>query len=216
MNCNDIRTEIATRGVDARPLLAEHVAGCDLCRAWLDDHRLRLALVALPVPEPSPGFVDRVLQAATGPAASAGVASAGSVEATTPTQGTWPGVASAPRPGLEDAAAVLVTVTVALLALVGGRGAPDMAEMRTQIVNVVIEAGSDRADALLTVELTEGLELDGFGEQRRVEWHAELIRGRNLLALPVRGRAGTAGDIRVSLSYDGVPGTEIRIPVGTG
>jgi hypothetical protein len=205
MNCNDIRTEIAARGLDAGLHLTEHVAACDLCRAWLDDHRLRLALEALPVPEPSPGFVDRVLQAATG-----------SVEATGSVQRTGAGVRSAPPAGLAAAAAVLLTVAVALLATLGGRGAPDGAEIHTQIVNVVIEARADRADALFTVELTEGLELDGFGEQRRVEWHGQLLRGRNLLALPVRGRAGTTGDIRVSLSYDGVAGTELRIPVGTG
>lgn len=148
--------------------------------------------MALPVPEPSAGFIDRALRAAQSRR-----------------------VPHAPPAGLAAAAAVLLTTAVALLAaLTDTPRAGSVPEIR--VVNVIIEARVARTDALVTIELAEGLELEGFAEQRRIEWRTDLLQGRNLLALPVRSRSGAHGDIRVALSYDGTQSTQLTIPVSAG
>jgi hypothetical protein len=190
MNCNQIRADVREKGLQADAGVIDHLDRCPLCRAWYADHRLAMALQALPVPEPSPGFVDRALRnAALG----------------RPQR--------APSAWLSAAAAILLTVAVALLALVS---TPRSAELDTRIVNVVIEARDNRTNALVVIDLADDLELEGFAGERRIEWHTDLARGRNLLTLPVRSRSGRGGDIRVALHYDDGQRTEVRIPVRAG
>lgn len=190
MNCIETRTNIVSSRNRADPIALEHVDECPLCQAWYADHRLATALRDLPIPEPSPGFIDRALrQAALGRAP------------------------RAPSAWLSAAAAVLLSAGVMLLAVVG---TPKMDPLDTRIVNVIIEARDHRSNALVVVELTDDLELEGFTGERHIEWHTDLARGRNLLALPVRSRSGRGGDIRVALHYDDGQRTEVRIPVRAG
>jgi hypothetical protein len=190
MNCIETRTDIVAGGDPTDAGIVEHLNGCPLCRAWHSDHRLATALRDLPVAEPSPGFIDLAFHRAA-----------------------RAHVRRAPSAWLSAAAAVLVTVAVALLAFTGvpPADAPDI-----RIVNVVIEAREHRSNALVVIELADDLELEGFTGERHIEWHTDLARGRNLLALPVRSLSGRGGDIRVALRYDDGQRTEVRIPVRAG
>lgn len=198
MNCSEFRAGVNARGNADEAAYRRHLGTCELCRAWYGEWRLAQALQSLPVPEPSPGFVDRALHAA----------------------------AMANRQGRSRqyaaAAAVLLMVAAGLGGLFslreypGEDGALDVVSAEPRMVNVVIDTRRDRQDALVTIELADDLELDGFSGQRRIEWRTDLARGRNLLALPVRSTSGTGGEIRVALRYDDQTTTELRIPVRAG
>jgi hypothetical protein len=198
MNCDRARTEIFG---PAEPALAarRHVEACELCQVWLDDARLIQALRAEPIPEPSAGFVDRALQRAS-----------------------QPRPARFAHPALAAAAAVLLAVAAVVAVVMPGERVTEVRPvvespiLAPRIVNVVIDAKDDRPGTLLRIELTEDLELEGFANQQSMEWRTDLTRGRNLLALPVRSKAGRGGDIHVALRYADRPGTELRIAVNPG
>ena len=199
MTCSRIRDEIAARGFRHGPGPAHeaHLVACELCRHWYEDFELRAALAAQPVPPPSPGFVDRAL-------ANAAQADAqGRVRLWT-------------MGGAVAAAVLALAIGVAGVLRPGQESGQVFGPASTRLVNVVIEARDDRSQALVTVELTEELELEGYGDRRRIEWHTDLAKGRNLLALPVRVRSGAAGDLRIALSYEGGTRKEMHIPVRSG
>ncbi|MFW6094313.1 MAG: hypothetical protein ACODAC_10095 [Pseudomonadota bacterium] len=165
-----------------------------MCRHWYEDRRLEQALTDA-VPDPGPGFEDRVLRRAVAASREAAPRS-------------W-------RRPAGIATAALATV-LALAALLGEPWSAAAPEPKPRMVNVVIDAKENRRDALVTVELADDLELAGYSDQRRIQWRTDLAKGKNLLALPVRARSGAQGDIRVALSYQGGAATQMRIPFGSG
>lgn len=196
MNCRQIRHWIEVADFRPDETIAAHLETCELCREWFQEGRLLAALRRDPVPAPSPGFADRVVAEAI-------------------RQGrTEPSGRTQLRLGVAAAVSLVVAGLLAWLLAAAPRTAP--APAAPQMVNVVIDANAYRRGALLTLELSDELELDGYGEQRRIEWRTDLKKGRNLLSLPVKVRPGSdRGDVRVALSYDGSRATEMRIPVGT-
>lgn len=113
------------------------------------------------------------------------------------------------------AATLLIAVAgwIAWLALPGS--GPSEVQPEPRVLHVVIDAKEHRQGALVTLDLSEEVELEGFGDQRHIEWRTDLAKGRNLLKLPVKVTPGRqSGEIKVALSYNGDGGAEMRIPVG--
>ncbi|MFU8815640.1 MAG: hypothetical protein ACNA7W_09855 [Pseudomonadales bacterium] len=166
---------------------------------------LKAALAAEPVPEPSDGFVDRVL------------ASAVAAQPRRRWRARW--VAAA---GVAMAASVALAVTAILTVTMGLRDAVPVETLQAshhgepRIINVVISATDRRQDATLTIRLAEDLELDGYAGLNLIQWQTDLEQGRNLLALPVRSKTGSGGEIWIALAYNGAAEKEMRIVVDAG
>lgn len=201
MNCDQLRTELSQRDLGGQPPAQRHrhhLEDCELCRYWREERLLARAL-SDPVPEPDDGFEDRVLERAA--------AAAHHRAASVP----WRRYGAA-------AAAALLALSALLSPMTGDFGerrgeTATAAADATRTVKVVIDAKQDRRQALLTIELAEDLELEGFAGQSLIEWHTDLAKGRNLLTLPVRMKTGIGGDMRIALSYEGGRRTEMNIPV---
>lgn len=197
MDCKQLRDEASAGNFRLDLRHRGHIEGCELCRSWYRQERLRAALAREAIPEPDGGFTDRVLAAAS---------SFASHEAS-PARRTWPAAAAA--------------VMVVALAFLGWLAQPESTQdtapealAQARVVKLVIDAKEHRHQALLTIELTDGLQLEGFGDRRHIEWHTDLAKGRNLLTLPLRATSATSGDVYVALSYEGRTRTEMRVPVG--
>lgn len=204
MNCKNFRSTMQAQGYRAEGLDSssrEHLASCELCRAWQREALLLAALAVEAIPEPSEGFVDRVLANAT------------AAQPRRPWGTRWRAAT-----GVAMAAGVALAVTAILTVTMGVR---DMAPVETllasqgepRIINVVISATQRRPDATVTIRLAEDLELDGYAGVHLIQWQTDLEQGRNLLALPVRLKTGSGGDIWIALSYEGAPEKEMRIAV---
>src|SRR6185437_13599721 len=58
----------------------------------------------------------------------------------------------------------------------------------TRNVDVLIDSERELKGATIRVAATGSIALDGFDDERRVDWQADLERGSNLLSLPVVAR----------------------------
>lgn len=87
-----------------------------------------------------------------------------------------------------------------------------MQPLQNQIVRVLIESSIDREDATITISLADNLELEGFPDDRVVEWNTPLKQGKNLLALPLRLTNDADSHLEVAFSH-GQAGRKVRIAV---
>jgi hypothetical protein len=156
------------------------------------DRELLELLRDYPVPDPDPGFYDRALVRA-------------SHEGTRRQRKRWvlTGFGSA------IAATVAVWIVGGLLLQDPAADAPPaaipgititLAEPRT--VNLVFASATALDDALLTVSLPEGLELQGFPGQREITWETSLNEGRNLLPLTLVALTPAGGEVLARLEHD--------------
>jgi hypothetical protein len=157
-----------------------------------DLQKLRASLIAMPVPEPRHGFVDRALQIASGRKA--------------PVRGfrgairrpaTWWGV------GAGALAATLVWM--ALFFHVEAVREPNLvlALNESRDVPLVIDAERDLDGATIRLYVTGSVGLAGYGEQRQIEWTTSLTQGANLLSLPVFARAPGDGLVVAEIEHEG-------------
>lgn len=70
-----------------------------------------------------------------------------------------------------------------------------------RLLDLAIETDRPLQDARITIELTGGVELDGYGLQRIVEWNTDLKAGVNRLSLPVIAVDPEGGRLVVRLSH---------------
>jgi hypothetical protein len=165
-----------------------------------DLNKLRVSLSDMPVPEPRPGFEDRVLARATAapePAARAPAGSGGVREALR-RPATWWGAA---------AGALAATVAcVALLwkqpdALAGASVVLALNESRD--VSLVIDSERALEDATIRLVVTGAVSLAGYEQQQEIEWKTSLTEGPNLLSLPMFGRAAGSGRVVAEIEHEG-------------
>jgi hypothetical protein len=153
----------------------------------------------MPVPEPRPGFEDRVLAKATAarmPAAR--VPARGGMREALRRPATWWGAA---------AGALAATVAcVALLwkqpdALAGASVVLALNESRD--VSLVIDSERALEDATIRLVVTGAVSLAGYEQQQEIEWKTSLTEGPNLLSLPVFGRAAGSGSLVAEIEHEG-------------
>ena len=198
-DCTTVRAQVdeLVHGELSAPEAAtcrHHIDHCPDCAAALAEaEALRLALRAMPVPEPRAGFAAQAL--ANARHQNAGLAAPGARPAPAGQEPSgrradgwswWGGLAAAMAAGLvltvlwglprsmsvpEDPAATAAPLRLALY--------------EPREIGIAIDAEAPIQGARLTVRVDGGIELVGFGGTRELSWETDLEQGTNMLALPV-------------------------------
>ena len=189
MNCSDARQDIRTSlagGFELEGAAAFHVHQCELCQHWHFDELLRREFDRVEVPDPRSGFVDELIGNA---------------------------VRQGERSRTRRISLVATAATIILsFGLVLSQNFMDnttnevsfevaIAPRTSEMVEVVINSNSGSDVAILTIELAENLELAGFPNERVVQWQTGLLKGKNLLRLPIILMDQQNSHFDIALSY---------------
>ena len=178
-------------------LLNEHIESCDSCRQALESaQRLRGLLKDYPVPAPDIAYFDRALAKASRD---------GELVAATGQRNRWimTGFGGAIAAGL-------------VAWIIGGvlLQTPDVSDPTVSIpgvtmvleephtVNLVFSSAIDLNDAVLTVNLPAGIEVEGFAGQREISWMTNLQAGKNILPLRLIATTPHGGELLARLEHD--------------
>jgi len=147
----------------------------------------------MPVPEPRPGFVDRVLVNASGrkPPEVRGIRAAIRRPAT-----WW-------AAGAGALAATLVWMALFFQVDTGRSPNLVLALNESRDVPLVIDAERDLDGATIRLSVTGSVGLAGYGEQQEIEWTTSLTQGANLLSLPVFARTPGDGLVVAEIEHEG-------------
>jgi hypothetical protein len=157
-----------------------------------DSDILRRALKRIPAPEPRPEFVDRALAHATGKAQP----SRGKLVHLASRWETWIGAALG--------GAVATVLTVMLLHSTAPKPADitlALNEMRD--IDVLIDSERTLEDATIRIVATGSVALEGFDNEREIDWQTHLDQGNNVLSLPVVARSKGAGQLVAVVEHGG-------------
>jgi hypothetical protein len=160
-----------------------------------DDEDLISALRSLPAAKPRPGFVERALANATRRHRSA----AGTSSSTLLRPETW--IAA-----LTGAAVAAVVTWFTLQPLLPGtprNGSIALALNESRNIDVLIDSERELQGATIRIMLSGGVVLDGFENERHIDWQADLERGPNLLSLPVLARDAGSGRLVAVIEHGG-------------
>jgi hypothetical protein len=176
----------------------KHETGPDV--ADPDVQTLRRALRQLPTPEPRAGFVERALARAADHQRSTQAAFLpGRLRAFALRWETWAGAALG--------GAVAAALTFMLLRPVDSTfGPPAQVALtlhETRNVDVLIDSERELKGATIRIAASGSIALDGFDDERQVDWQADLERGSNLLSLPVVARAAGRGRLVAVIEHEG-------------
>lgn len=158
------------------------------------DRELAALLKAMPVPEPAPGFFAQVTASAAREYARRQELRA------LKTRWLFTGAA---------AALVVAFLVSNLLGVPGSDPSIDnqipaitMTVAEPQTVNLLFASAEALENAVLTLNLPAGVELEGFPGQREISWQTSLASGRNLLPLRLLAVAPTQGELQARLEHD--------------
>ena len=172
--------------------VAAHCDNCSACQRRVQQmQRLQQDLRALPIPAPSQDFAERVLLAACQQPVA--------MPAHKPRSWQW----------LSMALAASLVAAVGLGLWLGQRlnQYPSLEEVQlalhqTQTVQLVLESETDLNDVLLSLQLPQGVEVQGFAGQRRLAWRTQLQQGSNLLALPLTATGLVQGKLVARIEHE--------------
>ncbi len=200
MNCEDAiakfqsTSENAPSDLDSRKAM-EHVAGCEDCRDALHGlealHELQKR-ASVSAPE---GLFGQIMQSVTANA-----------KPQKTRYGFWHGVGIG---GAVAATLIIAFMTSNVMRSPYMTSTPATPEFviamnEARNVNIAIDAGRDLQGATVSVFLSGGVELAGFGKQRKISWSTDLDQGINQLTLPVVATDLNGGSLLVRLDHDGV------------
>ncbi len=189
MNCSDTRQRIRASlagDFEVEANAASHLHQCELCQYWHFDELLRREFDQVEVPDPRSGFVDELIGKAVRRGERSRTRRISLVATAAAIILSFSLVISQ---NLIESSANEVSFEVAM--------APRISEM----VEDVITSSSGSDAAILTIELAENLELAGFPNERIVQWQTELLKGKNLLRLPLILMDRQNSQFDIALSY---------------
>ena len=165
-----------------------------------DDFQIvRRALRQLPTPEPRAGFVERALARAAVQQRSVQAESLpGRLRHFALRWETWAGAALG--------GAVAAALTLLLLRPVDTTVSPHRVALtlhEARNVDVLIDSERELKGATIRIAASGSIALDGFDDERQVDWQADLERGSNLLSLPVVARSAGKGRLVAVIEHDG-------------
>jgi hypothetical protein len=166
-----------------------------------DFQTLRQALRRMPTPEPRAGFVERALaRAAAQPRGQQAVSLPGRLRNFALRWETWAGAALG--------GAVAAALTFVLLRTVDTAAVSPQAQLALTLhearnVDVLIDSERQLKGATIRIAASGSIALDGFDDERQVDWQADLERGSNLLSLPVVARTAGKGRLVAVIEYQG-------------
>jgi anti-sigma factor RsiW len=208
--------------------VSAHVAGCAGCDTQMQRLReLRRGLREMPAPEPRPAFIDAALAAASAAAGREPVAArevvmtvitgpspAGDGTPVDEGGGRWARFVSGMRRHQElwlGAAMGGAVVAALAIALLGPQHWSEEANRVPEVtvalneareVGLVIDSERSMVGATVTLHLSGGIDLAGFGEQRRISWQTDLEPGANLLSLPVIAHSLEGGILTALVEHE--------------
>ena len=166
-----------------------------------DLEKLRVSLSAMPVPEPKPGFEDRVLARATAARADAAAG------ARTDARGGWREAFSRPATWWAAAAGALAATLACVAILWPQPAAPGasvvLALNESRDVSLVIDSERALEGATIRLYVAGSITLAGYEQQQEIEWTTSLTPGPNLLSLPVFARAPGSGSVVAVIEHEG-------------
>ena len=177
--------------------LDEHIESCDSCRQTVESEQgLRGLLKDYSVPAPDAAFLDRALAQASHVSTLVNTKSQRNRWIMTGFGGAiaagliaWIiGGMLLQTPDVTDPAASIPGVTMAL------------EEPRT--VNLVFSSATELVDAVLTVNLPAGIEIEGFAGLREITWITSLQAGKNILPLKLIATTPHGGVLLARLEHD--------------
>lgn len=164
-----------------------------------DFQTLREALRRMPTPEPRPGFVERALaRAAAQQQPPQAVALPGRLRRFAMRWETWAGAALG-----GAVAAALMLVLLRTVDTSESRQPLALTLHETRNVDVLIDSDRELKGATIRVAASGSIVLDGFDDERHIDWQADLERGANLLSLPVVARAAGKGRLVAVIEHEG-------------
>jgi hypothetical protein len=164
-----------------------------------DFQTLREALRRMPTPEPRPGFVERALvRAAEQQQTPQAVALPGRLRSFATRWETWAGAALG-----GAVAAALMLVLLRPVDTTDSRQPLALTLHETRSVDVLIDSDRELKGATIRVAASGSIALDGFDDERQIDWQADLERGANLLSLPVVARAAGKGRLVAVIEHEG-------------
>jgi hypothetical protein len=164
-----------------------------------DFQTLRQALRRMPTPEPRTGFVERALARAAAQQRETPVSLLTRVRHFLLRWETWAGAAL----GAAAAAAVTFILVRPVDSTVSRQPQLALILHETRNVDVLIDSERELKGATIRVAATGSIALDGFDDERRVDWQADLERGSNLLSLPVVARTEGKGRLVAVIEHHG-------------
>ena len=180
-----------TLGADEATALRGHVESCESCRQTVEaERRLRDRLRAYPAPLPDAAYFEQAIARATHVSSNhqrnrwimtgfGGAIAAGLI--------AWMiGGALLQAPSGSDPS--IPGVTMAL------------DEPRT--IKLVFSSATELDDAVLTVDLPQGIEIEGFAGQRQITWMTSLKAGKNILPLRLIATTPHGGELLARLEHD--------------
>jgi hypothetical protein len=164
-----------------------------------DFQTLREALRRMPTPDPRPGFVERALARATvQQQAPQAVALPGRLHRFATRWETWAGAALG-----GAVAAALMLVLLRTVDTTDSRQPLALTLHEARNVDVLIDSDRELKGATIRVAASGSIVLDGFDDERQIDWQADLERGANLLSLPVVARAAGKGRLVAVIEHEG-------------
>lgn len=158
-----------------------------------DAEILRRALKRIPAPEPRPEFVDRAFAKATG-------------QSPVPPRSRLAHLASRWETwiGAVAGAAVAIALMLVLWSPTQNRE-PGITLALNEMRDIDVLIDSERAldDATIRIVATGSVVLDGFENEREIDWRAHLAKGSNMLSLPVLARSAGAGQLVAVIEHEG-------------
>jgi hypothetical protein len=164
-----------------------------------DFQTLRQALRRMPTPEPRTGFVERALARAAAQQRETPVSLLTRVRHFLLRWETWAGAAL----GAAAAAAVTFILVRPVDSTVSRQPQLALILHETRNVDVLIDSERELKGATIRIAATGSIALDGFDDERRVDWQADLERGSNLLSLPVVARTEGKGRLVAVIEHHG-------------
>ncbi len=173
--------------------VSQHCATCESCTLSLSALRQQIMVLrSLPLPQVSSGFEKHVIKHA--------IEAAGKARR----ENSWF------NSGMYKMAAAAVVAGLVLgLSLINITkvGAPEdyRVSVSDQVHTIKVAIDSDQAldGVKLRVELSNNLELSGFGNKKQINWTAKLRKGVNIISLPIIGLALGEGNITTRIRLNG-------------
>lgn len=64
-----------------------------------------------------------------------------------------------------------------------------------KVIKVAIDSAHAIDGVKMTIDISENLEISGYGDQKKISWKADLKKGTNVIALPISALARGEGEI---------------------
>jgi len=176
-----------------KSMLDEHVDSCDSCRNTVAaEQKLRGLLRDYPVATPDTAYFDQAIARATHVSSSQ-------------QRNRWIMTGF----GGAIAAGVLAWIIGGMLLQTPGVSRPPadipgitMALEEPRIVNLVFSSETKLVDAVLTVSLPAGIEVEGFEGLQEITWMTSLQAGKNILPLKLIATGPNGGELLARLEHE--------------